>query len=601
MSLPKAIAKGIVPCPKYIATYYTLDERLNELRKKVDKSINTKEEKTELYKQISAMRSQIEKSYGMPIILNNNIKDKEGKFIVFCQDQTHLKEIKETVIGWFKTAGFKKINSYIVCSDYEQKDEEFNAFCNDSSHNLKLLFCVNMLNEGLHLDNISGVLLLRKTNRYIVFLQQIGRVIEASNTNIPIIIDAVNNYTYVKNGIQLLQEIKEAINEEKKSNKYFDDSKFIDIDTFFITAIIQDIESILNSIESKLKTNFDVFIKYLDYYYKKHGNSLVPDHYVETIDGIDFNLGDYVSSLRERKDKLDDEKLSILEKYDFIFDVRGKWFKDNINSIKTICLNEKIHPFEIPPKNPLYQFISQEVKKLNDGLYDNDEHRKEMLEEIKIFKGMNREEYVWEKGFNLWKKYYKQFDRKIPKNFKDEKGFSPYGWIRYQNELYNGYKNRAMPQEHIIRIEKAGYTFKEKRIKKNGMIKVIKLSSNTEYLYKSKDELLQSLERDLALKRTDSVINNINRVLRGERQIYNGMRFIWYEHGMKIDSIEKIRNDTLKSNNKSGVRGVRWDKFKNKWVAELKANGEKHRRNFIDFEDAVKQRKEWEERFLFNR
>lgn len=264
ISLPQAIARGIVPCPKYVAAFYTLDERLNELRRKIEKSTNNKEEKDEFYNKINTMRSQIEKAYGMPIILNNNIKDKEGKYIVFCKNKKHLEKVKDTVIDWFKTAGFKNINSYVVHSSYDNKDEEYEAFCNDTSHSLKLLFCINMLNEGSHKTNISGALLLRKTNSYIMLLQQIGRTIESGKSNNPIIIDAVNNFIYVKDGIKLLTEIKEAIDEEKKNNKDFDESKFIDIDTFFVTEYVQNIEDMLNEIENKLIKGRIIFTEYED-------------------------------------------------------------------------------------------------------------------------------------------------------------------------------------------------------------------------------------------------------------------------------------------------------------------------------------------------
>lgn len=114
LPLSESIAKKIVPLPKYVGALYTLDDELEKLRKKVESSTNAKEEKKEFYMKINAMRSQIEKAYGMPIILNKHVKDKEGKFIVFCKKKRHLREIKNTVIGWFKTAGFKDIHAYEV-------------------------------------------------------------------------------------------------------------------------------------------------------------------------------------------------------------------------------------------------------------------------------------------------------------------------------------------------------------------------------------------------------------------------------------------------------------------------------------------------------
>ena len=252
LPLSESIAKKIVPLPKYVGALYALNDELEKLRKKVENATNTKEEKQEFYKKINTMRSQIEKSYGIPIILNKHIKDKEGKFIVFCKRKKHLREIKETVIGWFKTAGFKNINAYEVYSDYENKDAEYKGFCDDTSHSLKLLFCVNMLNEGLHLENISGVLLLRPTRSMIVFLQQIGRAIEANNTNTPVIIDAVNNFNSAGQGMKLLGEIKEAVAKEKESNPKFDDSRFEDIDTFFVVEQIVEIKEMFKEIKERL-------------------------------------------------------------------------------------------------------------------------------------------------------------------------------------------------------------------------------------------------------------------------------------------------------------------------------------------------------------
>lgn len=253
LPLSESIAKKIVPLPKYVGALYTLDDELEKLRKKVENATNTKEEKQEFYKKINTMRSQIEKSYGMPIILNKNIKEREGKYIIFCKNKKHLVKIKDTVIGWFETAGFKNINAYEVYSDYENKDAEYKAFCDDTNDNLKLLFCVNMLNEGLHLENISGVLLLRPTRSMIVFLQQIGRAIEANNVNTPVIIDAVNNFSAIGQGMELLGEIKEAVAKEKESDPDFDNSGFEDIDTFFVVEQIVEIQEMFREIEGRLQ------------------------------------------------------------------------------------------------------------------------------------------------------------------------------------------------------------------------------------------------------------------------------------------------------------------------------------------------------------
>ena len=50
-----------------------------------------------------------------------------------------------------------------------------------------------MLNEGIHLDDISGVILLRPTVSPIVYKQQIGRALSARRKRDTVIFDVVLN------------------------------------------------------------------------------------------------------------------------------------------------------------------------------------------------------------------------------------------------------------------------------------------------------------------------------------------------------------------------------------------------------------------------
>lgn len=333
LPLSESIARKIVPLPKYVGALYTLDDELERLRKKVESATNSKEEKKEFYEKINVMRSQIEKSYGMPIILNKHIKDRKGRYIVFCKNKKHLAEIKDTVIGWFRTAGCKNINAYVVHSSYENKDAEYKAFCNDTSHNLKLLFSIDVLNEGLHLKNISGVLLLRPTRSSIVWHQQIGRAIEANNTNTPVIIDAVNNFSAVGQGMGLLKEIKDAITKEKEGDPEFDDSGFLDIDTFFVLENVIELQEMFKEIEGRLKGSWENGLKHFDKYIEEHnGDVLVPLRY-RNKDG--FLLGSWVSNNRNnfKNKKLSMDKIDELNKRGFVWDVLQYNFEINIKAL----------------------------------------------------------------------------------------------------------------------------------------------------------------------------------------------------------------------------------------------------------------------------
>lgn len=356
LPLSESIAKKIVPLPKYVGALYELDDELERLRKKVEQATNTKEEKQEFCKKIDLMRSQIEKSYGIPIILNKHIKDKEGKYLVFCKKKRHLQEIKETVIGWFRTAGCKNINAYEVYSDYENKDAEYKTFCEDTSHNLKLLFCVNMLNEGLHLENISGVLLLRPTRSSIVWHQQIGRAIEANNTNIPVIIDAVNNFSSIGQSMKLLREIKAFIVKEKANDPNFDNSEFEDIDTFFVLENVIEIQEMFADINGRLKRRewTEDENKILREYYLIEGSKVADRLEGRTKEAIKTQANKL--GLRINSDLWAEEEIEILRKY---YPIEGMKVKNRLKDRTRYAISTRASELGL--------------KKINNYTKENDE------------------------------------------------------------------------------------------------------------------------------------------------------------------------------------------------------------------------------------
>ena len=68
---------------------------------------------------------------------------------------------------------------------------------------------------------------------------------------IPVIIDAVNNFSSAGQGMGLLKEIKDAIEKEKESDPDFDNSGFEDIDTFFVVEQIVEIQKAFIVIPNK--------------------------------------------------------------------------------------------------------------------------------------------------------------------------------------------------------------------------------------------------------------------------------------------------------------------------------------------------------------
>lgn len=339
LPLSTAIARKVLPCPHYISTIYRLDDELDKLKKKVENSTNTKSEKKEFYKKMQTMKLHFEKSYGVPLILNKYIKVQNGKYLVFCKGKKQLDAMRDVVINWFHTAGIKNVHSYAVYSDNPDKEKDYKDFQEDNSDSLKLLFSINMLNEGLHIKDISGVLMLRTTQSILVYLQQLGRLVEAENLDKYLVVfDFVNNFSSVNDGFGLLKEIKEAIAREKESDPCFDDSWFMDIDTYFVIDQVVEIQEMFREIEGRLEGSWDLYIKALKQYKEREGNCLVPAKHIEVVDGMNIKLGQWCMNIRSIKNSNGKMRLTKymenqLNEIDFVWNTIKYKFEKKVSEV----------------------------------------------------------------------------------------------------------------------------------------------------------------------------------------------------------------------------------------------------------------------------
>ena len=352
LPLSTAIARKVLPCPHYITAIYRLDDEFEKLKRRIEASTNTKEEKKEFYEKMKTMQSHFEKSYGIPTILNKYIKVKNGGYLVFCKNKKHLDTMRDVVVDWFRTAGIKDVHSYAVYSDYPDKEKDYKAFCDDNSDSCKILFSINMLNEGLHIEDISGVLMLRTTLSNLIYLQQLGRLLEAGNLGKYLLVfDFVNNFSSVNDGIGLLREIKDAITKEKESDPDFDYSGFEDIDTFFVMENVVEIQEMFREIEGRLEGSWELYIKALKQYKEREGDCNVLYNHIETIDGVEMKLGYWcqnVCKARTGKRKylmdLTPERIKQLDSLNFCWEKLNSEFIKNVNKCITFYNEKKRRP-----------------------------------------------------------------------------------------------------------------------------------------------------------------------------------------------------------------------------------------------------------------
>lgn len=119
MTLGEAVVMGILPAPKYVTMVYQYQKALAKYQARVD-NLRTPGIQDVNQKYLDALRRALEQADGL--------------------------------------------------------DKVFADFKTDTGDRLKLLFCIDMLNEGVHVEGISGVILFRPTISPIIYKQQIARL-----------------------------------------------------------------------------------------------------------------------------------------------------------------------------------------------------------------------------------------------------------------------------------------------------------------------------------------------------------------------------------------------------------------------------------------
>lgn len=252
ISLAEALVRKIIPVmPVYVSALYTFEEEYKNMSDKIENGRNSDEEKAELMKELKAAKQQLEKSNGIPEIIKKYITNYNGKYIVFCKDKRHLYAMKDVVIQWFRDAGYNgKIFDYPYYSNNNEVKRNLTNFENNEEDGLKLLFVIDKLNEGLHLDVVHGCILLRTTTSNIIYYQQIGRAIDAGCDQKRVILDLVSNFNSLKT-FNLKKELDEKII-ERQNGKFTDCSEEFDVEEFHVNDYVQECIDVFNNIDEMI-------------------------------------------------------------------------------------------------------------------------------------------------------------------------------------------------------------------------------------------------------------------------------------------------------------------------------------------------------------
>lgn len=451
MSLGEAIVRGILNPPKYVLSMYYYQNTLEKYERRVKKT-KSKVARDNAEKCLDELRRTLEKAEGLDVIFKKHMTDPHGKYIVFCSNKEHMDQMMKHT-EWFSKVD-KEPHMYSVYSSDPGADKAFKDFKEDNDNNhLRLLYCIDALNEGIHVDDISGVILLRPTVSPIVYKQQIGRALSASKKTNAVIFDIVLN---IEN-IYSIDSIKEEMQVATSYYRSLGEADQIINDKFKIIDEVRNCRELFEKLNDALTATWDMYYASAEQYYKDNGNLEVPARYI-TEEG--YALGSWLNNQKAiRKGtivgKLTEDQINKLDDIGMIWDSLDYFWKHNFKLAKEYYLT--YGNLDIPSN-----FKSKDGKRLGNWILRQRQlYKSNFLTDEQIKKldsigmdWMDRVDRVWENGFIQAKNYSEEYGNlSVPKNYRSKTDFPLGIWIQRQRSLY---KNNKISENRIKRLTDIG-------------------------------------------------------------------------------------------------------------------------------------------------
>lgn len=451
MSLGEAIVHGILNPPKYVLSMYYYQNTLEKYERRVKKT-KSKVARDNAEKCLDELRRRLEKAEGLDVIFKKHMTDPHGKYIVFCSNKEHMDQMMKHT-EWFSKVD-KEPHMYSVYSSDPGADKAFKDFKEDNDNNhLRLLYCIDALNEGIHVDDISGVILLRPTVSPIVYKQQIGRALSASKKTNAVIFDIVLN---IEN-IYSIDSIKEEMQVATSYYRSLGEADQIINEKFKIIDEVRNCRELFEKLNDALTATWDMYYASAKQYYQENGNLEVPARYI-TEEG--YALGSWLNNQKAiRKGtivgKLTEDQIQKLNSIGMIWDSLDYFWEQNFKLAKEYYLTSG--NLDIPTN-----YKSTDGKHLGNWilrqrqLYKSNSLTDEQIKKLDSIgmDWMDRVDRVWENGFIEAKNYSEEYGNlSVPKNYRSNTDFPLGIWIQRQRSLY---KNKKISDDRVKRLTDVG-------------------------------------------------------------------------------------------------------------------------------------------------
>ncbi len=461
MTLGEAIVRGILAAPKYVMAAFVYQKELEKLKSRISRTPN-KAVRNTAEKYYEALRRALEKADGLDEIFRKHMDNPKGKYIVFTANIEAMRECMEHVPEWFGAVD-RQPHVYSLYSPDPTTLKAFDDFkADDDKEHLRLLFCIDALNEGIHVDGVDGVILFRPTASPTLYKQQIGRALAVGKTDSPVIFDIVNNF----DGLYSIGALEEEMRAAVTYYNYSGEGDRIVAERFRVVDEVRDCRKLFNELEEVLTASWDTMYACAKAYYKEHGDLDVPVRY-RTPDG--YSLGRWVQIQRQVRagkmaGNLSGERVEKLDALGM------RWQSaDDLSWERHYAACRKYYE-EHGDLNVPGDYIAEGGMKLGSWLkavrayrrygirsgYFTQE-REKLLDELGMV--WNQPDYLWERNYEAARSYYEKHGNLEVQAGHVENGVKLYNWLA---DLRRMYRNRALTDIQIAQMDALGMRWRSK-------------------------------------------------------------------------------------------------------------------------------------------
>lgn len=493
LSLPKAWYYKILPVPVLIQSVYGLNGQLEKLQQALNRLDCTDKRRKEIQRKLDAARVDFTVTLGAPQLVKQFLPVSVRKLLVFCRDKEDLQQMLPEVMGWLKEAGLDAVSFEVHNGKREAENNRTLKAFRSETRRLHVLFSINMLMEGLHVEGVDAALFLRRTESYVVTLQQLGRCLKAGSNRKPVILDFVNNLSG-KSVYDVMARDMERMS-VVRSPKGFEG-----VSHFEVTGFFSDIQKRVSEILAELEPWQIMYDRLLEYRVtekdrpsvtegklglwchtqrmsRKRGALL--DERIQKLEAIDFEweqqdsrwmrtfeevkafyaekgtwpkrgesaLSVWCNTQRQarRNGKLTKERIRKLEGLDFLWkqDLDSDW-RDNYNELKTFQVKHKRFPKASEGSLGAWCCTQRKSRK------------QEQLSDDRIQK-LDAIGFIWSPD-EVWEKNYEQLILFHTKKFRwpTSREGTLGSWCFVQRKAY---KKGQLSDERIRKLEAIGFPF----------------------------------------------------------------------------------------------------------------------------------------------